>query len=219
MVEESKEGKRGKLEGAEEKRREKGKGKEQETGWKKKWDEEKAEEEMEKETPAEWRKWVANWLSQILVEQSQLGKELAEVQREPAELWLDNHSILKGTGWLFDLFYHMEESNKRLDSKVEELVHLFVRKSDREEPEGLKTEKGVGKEGEEEESKEEEEEEEEPAVEVMATEDGEMEKGRAEKEGKSRGAVEGKEIEETRATEEEMEGKDGDGDVDMAAVE
>jgi hypothetical protein len=153
-AEESKKGKRGKSEGAKEKRREKGKGKEQETGQKKKQDEEEAEEEMEEETPVEWHEWVANQLSQILVEESQLGKELAEVQRKAAELQLDNCSILKGMGQLFDLFYHMEESNKRLDSKMEGLVHGFVRESDRKELESSGTEKEVGKEGEEEESEE-----------------------------------------------------------------
>jgi hypothetical protein len=83
-------------------------------GQKKKRNEEKAEEEMEEEMPVEWCEWVANWLSQMLVEQSWLGKKLAEVQREMAELRL------------FELFYHMEESNKRLDSKVEKLVRWFV---------------------------------------------------------------------------------------------
>jgi hypothetical protein len=146
-----------------------------------------------------------------LVEQSRLGKELAEVRRKAAELQLDNRSILKGMGQLFDLFYHMEESNKRLDSKVEELVRGFVRESDREEPEGSGTEKGVGKEGEESES--EEEEEEEPAIEIMAMEDGETEQGRAENEGESGRAVEGKKIEETGATEEREE------DVVMVAAE
>jgi hypothetical protein len=34
---------------------------------------------MEKETPAEWHEWVANQLSQVLVEQRWLGKELVEV--------------------------------------------------------------------------------------------------------------------------------------------
>jgi hypothetical protein len=91
------------------------------------------------------------------------------------ELRLDNHSILKGMGWLFDLFYHMKEFNKRLDSKMKKLALRLVRELDREELEGFGMEKEAGKEGEEEES-EEEEGEEEPVVEDVVVEDGEMEK-------------------------------------------
>jgi hypothetical protein len=89
-------GKREKSERAEEKRKDKEKGKEWEMGWKQKRDEEEADGEMKEETPVEWHEWVANQLSQILVEQSRLGKELVEVQQEAVELWLDNHFILKG---------------------------------------------------------------------------------------------------------------------------
>jgi hypothetical protein len=72
----------------------------------------------------EWHEWAANQLSQILVEQSWLGKKLVKVWRKMAQLQLDNCSILKGMGWLFESFHFMEESNKRLDSKMEELVCL-----------------------------------------------------------------------------------------------
>jgi hypothetical protein len=94
MAEESRKGKRGKSEGVEEKRKDKGKEKEWEMGQKQKQDEEEADGEMKEETPVEWCKWVANRLSQILVKQSQLEKELVEVRREAMELWLFDFFII-----------------------------------------------------------------------------------------------------------------------------
>jgi hypothetical protein len=81
-VEELKKGKRGKLEGVEEKQKDKEKERSERQGRNGNETRRKSmgTQEMEEEMPVEWHEWVANRLSQILVEQSQLGKELVEVR-------------------------------------------------------------------------------------------------------------------------------------------